>query len=289
VTKKTKSPHLPDLQLVEFDVFNRAIQILQDRSRKNECKRKTALRTQDHNLLAGNIFCGHCGNRLSSAKWQDKKRRKDGSLYVGEPKYKYSCFNKSQKRVECDGQNTYNADTVEHIVIEITKTVLQNFKQAPKDVSIEWRVGKRIFELQKAEKEVQQKLKRQQEQLVTLQAEVGKCLLGQSHFTQDVLANSIEAVKDEIDQIYRELSDITDELQNQTVTKESINRYYDEFDSWVDEFEKAARERKRMILCELYDRIEVRKDYQIAVYINPKYKQFLASEDGVAADLSDAV
>ena len=182
-----------------------------------------------------------------------------------------------------------NADTVEHIVIEITKTILHNFKQAPKDVSIEWRVGKRIYELQKAEKEVQQKLKRQQDQLITLQAEVGKCLLGESRFTQDVLANSIEAVKNEIDQTHRELSEITDELTNQTTTKENINRYYDEFDSWVDEFEKAARERKRMILSELYDRIEIQRDYQIAVYINPNYKQFLASEDEEAPDISDAV
>lgn len=277
VTKKTRSPHLPDLQLIEVEVFNRAVEILKDRSRKNESKRKTALKTAGHNLLSGNIYCGHCKNRLSSAKWQDKKRRKDGSLYVGEPKYKYSCFSKARKRAICDGQNTYNSETVEHIVIEITKTILQNFKQTPKDATIEWRVNKHIFELQKAEKEKDAKLKKQQNQLITLQAEVGKCLLGESSFTEDVLAASIQASKDEIEQSLIELSEIKDELENQTITKENINRYYDEFDSWVGEFEKATRERKRMILVELYDRIEVHKEYKITVYVSPKYKQFLSS------------
>ena len=289
VTKKTRSPHLPDLQLVEFDVFSKVVEILHDRSRQNETKRKTALRTQAHNLLSGNIYCGHCGNRLSSAKWQDKKRRKDGSLYIGEAKYKYSCFYKSQKRVECDGQNTYDSETIEHIVVETTRSILRNFKQMPKDISIEWRVEKRIAELQKAAKEILQKLKRQQEQLTTLQAEVGKCLLGQSRFTQDILADAIEAAKLEIDQTYLAQSEINTELENQTLTKESINRYYDEFDSWVDEFDKATHERKRMILSELYDRIEVRRHYEITVYLNPNYKQFLASDDEENFKMSDAV
>lgn len=107
---------------------------------------------------------------------------------------------KAQKRVVCDGQNTYNAETVEHIVVEIIKTILRNFKQTPKDATIEWRVSKHIFELQKAEKEKDAKLKKQQNQLITLQAEVGKCLLGESSFTEDVLAASIQAVKGEIEQ-----------------------------------------------------------------------------------------
>lgn len=283
VTKKTRSPHLPELQLVSYEVFNRAIEILHDRSRKNEEKRKTALRTQEHNLLSGNVYCGHCGNRLSSSKWQDKKKRKDGSLYVGEPKYKYSCFNKSQKRVACDGQNTYDAETVDFIVLEMTKSILQNFRQTPKDASIEWRVGKRINELQKAEKEVSARLMKAQGHLKKLQGEIVKCLTGESMFSEADLADTIQAAKSDIEQILAEHSEIAAELDNQNATKENINRYYDEFDSWVDEFGKATRERQRMILSELFDRIEVRRGYEIAIYVNPNYKQFLAPDENDTA------
>lgn len=279
ITKKSRSPHLPDLQIVDIEVFNRTIEILHDRSRKNELKRKTALKTQNHNLLSGNIYCGHCKNRLSSIKWQDKKRRKDGSIYVGTPKYKYSCFNKAQKRVECNGQNAYDADTVEHIVIEITKDILQNFKQTPKDASIEWRIGKRIAELQTSEKEATSRLQKQQSQLSTLQAEIVKCLLGESSFTEEMLAASIQSIKSSIDETLKERCAITEELDNQAVTKENVNRYYDEFNSWVDEFEKASHERKRVILTELFDRIEVNYGYEISVYINLNYKQFLTDDN----------
>lgn len=286
VTKKTRSQHLPELQVISIELFNKVVEILHDRARKNEEKRKVALRTKSNALLSGNVYCGHCSTRLAAIKWQNSYVKKDGTV-SGTEKIKYACYHKTQGKTDCDGQHTYDADLIDYIVVQMTKDILTQFRQTPKSASIEWRIGKRIHQLQQARKELGKKEVKQQEQLAKLEAEVAKCLMGESSFSEDTLSNSIATIRGAIEQTQNELTAIDAELDNQTVTKDNISRYYDAFESWSDEFDKADMDRKRMILCELYDRIEVRRDNKVTFYVNPNYKQFLDSE-GEQVQISEA-
>lgn len=51
--------------------------------------------------------------------------------------------------------------------------------------------------------------------------------------------------------------------------------YYDRFTSWAEEFEAAPMERKRMIMSELFSRIEVDRGYEVKIEVALNYKQFL--------------
>lgn len=277
VTKNSRSPHLPELQLVSFETFDRVAEILSDRAGKNEEKRNTALKTQQNGLLSGNVYCGHCGNRMAYVRWQDKKKRKDGTIYIGKLKYKYTCYMRAQKRVDCNGNNSYDAELIENIAVDRTKKLLAGFRSTLKDDALEIQVNQRIYFLQRAGKDLSAEIKQQQAQLKNLISEISKCLMGESSFTEEALAGAINSLRADVEQRQEELNGIQTELKNQTLLHQNLEKYHSDFVLWCDEFGTASRERRRLIFSELYNRIEISKGNLVTVQVSPQYQQFLTS------------
>ena len=55
---------------------------------------------------------------------------------------------------------------------------------------------------------------------------------------------------------------------------EAILPAYRRFKGWAEEFDTASLEQKKMIACQLFDRIELGKDYNITIHMNVTYQQF---------------
>ena len=55
---------------------------------------------------------------------------------------------------------------------------------------------------------------------------------------------------------------------------------YRQFRSWAEEFEGTSLETKKMIVCQLFSRVEVGKGYRIKVTMNMTYRQFVSEWGG---------
>lgn len=77
-----------------------------------------------------------------------------------------------------------------------------------------------------------------------------------------------------LDNREEELRKLDDELLQKNEMIETALPAYRRFKSWAEEFDTASREQKKMIACQLFDRIELGKDYQITLQMNVTYKQF---------------
>ena len=87
-------------------------------------------------LLAGNLYCAHCGIRLSGFWHKDRYRLADGTVKeVMAPKY--NCYAKGLKVRPCDGQQLYKAEIVDEIVEGIAKDIFAMISRMPKDPTIE--------------------------------------------------------------------------------------------------------------------------------------------------------
>ncbi|MDL2324184.1 recombinase family protein [Ruminococcaceae bacterium OttesenSCG-928-A16] len=279
---ETVSPHLPDLQIVEQPIFLRANEILEQRKPINEKKRQVAMTNKGKVLLSGNVYCAHCGTRLASIRYTDSYIRKDGSKYfVEEPKYQ--CYHRARRLNDCDGANNYKASKVDAVVTEVAREVLMQIQDTPKDISIETRLDRQIQNTTQVKKQLERQVAEKQQEQETLQGEIGKCLLGKSRFTEDVLSAEIDRTKAELDALKLELQVAKDELDNQQKTREGISGVYDRFISWADEFDQAPLMRKKVIVNELFERVTVGKGYVMNVKLNPEYAQFLPS----AAELQE--
>lgn len=75
------SPQLEALRLRSDDTYDQILYILEQRQNKNEEKRHIALQTKGQAMLSGNVFCAHCGGRLTTIRYRDSYTRADGTEY----------------------------------------------------------------------------------------------------------------------------------------------------------------------------------------------------------------
>ena len=104
----TTTEALQALRIRSDETYAKILEILEQRNNANEEKRHIALQTKGQAMLSGNIFCAHCGGRLTTIRYRDHYTRADGSEYSVD-QIKYSCYHKSRKLCKCDGQTTYQA------------------------------------------------------------------------------------------------------------------------------------------------------------------------------------
>lgn len=61
-----------------------------------------------------------------------------------------------------------------------------------------------------------------------------------------------------------------------------LDYYYDQFNSWAEEYETATMEQKKMIVCQLIKEINVSKGYVLDIVFNLNYQQFLSAWVGIS-------
>ncbi len=267
------SEQLKRLQIIEEELFNRVQFILDQRQIKDDQKRQIALSTKGKSLLSGNVFCAHCGGKLTTIHYHNKRVRRDGSVYESDS-IKYSCYHKSRKLCECDGQSTYRADKVDEIVCELVKKLFANINEAPEEGRMEYLYKRYIAGNKANQKKLEVEISKSEKQLENLQLEIGKTLTGDSTFSPQDLSAAIHTLKDRIDAAKSKLAELAEEENNGLEAISIIKPAYSQFKSWSEEFDNATLEQKKMIAGQLFQRIEVGRDYKINFVLNMTYQQF---------------
>lgn len=273
VSGGVESPFIPELAIIEVEEFEAVAYLLDQRGILDAEKREIALSTKGKALLSGIAYCAHCGGRLNTIHYKNTRYRRDGSSYVDE-KLKYSCYHKSRKLCECDGQNTYYAERVDEIVVELVKKLFLNMKEAPEEEYIQQLFKKHIAGNKTNQKRLEIDIKKSREQLESLQLEIGKTITGDSPFSVEDLSAAIKNLKEHIDESQNKLILYLEEEKQGKEAIENIRPAYMQFKSWSEEFENATLEQKKVIIGHLFQRVEVGKDYNVNVVLDMTYQQF---------------
>ena len=86
--------------------------------------------------------------------------------------------------------------------------------------------------------------------------------------------NSSE-LEDKISELNESIQSLDDEMNGKKTAMEQVKPMYDTFKGWATEFnENMSTERKKMIISQLFSRIELYKGYDIHIELNMDYKQF---------------
>ena len=274
IAKENTSGFIPELQIVEESIYEDAMAIVEQRKKENEQRRGVAQSSYNKTLLAGNLYCAHCGTRLSGFWHKDRYRLADGTVKeVMAPKY--NCYAKGLKVRPCDGQQLYKAEIVDEIVEGIAKDIFAMISRMPKDPTIEAQLKKNIQNKENLLRELDAKLQSAKKELELYEAQIIKCIEGKSKLSEATLARMISRAEDSVAVYEKEIEKARMDKQNQKDTAAQIEDFYKEFKGWADEYESAALERRRVILSQLFSRIEIGRGYEVKVEIAMSYKQFL--------------
>ena len=277
----TTSPALAALQIRSDEDYEKILYILKQRNNASEEKRHIAMQTKSGAMLSGNVFCAHCGGRLTTMRYRDSYTRADGSVYAVD-QLKYCCYHKARKLVECEGHVTYQADRVDEKVCRLMRKLFSGMSGAPEEERLQEMFRRQMAGNRAKQKKLEVELKKSRTQLDKLQMEIAKSLTGDSAYTAEDLSQVIRTVKTKISDSEKELSNLKEEEERKKQGVDGISPAYNQFRSWAEEFEAASMEEKKMIAGHLFNRVEVDRDYNITVEMNMTYQQFCAEwGDGV--------
>ena len=269
------SPALAALQIRSEEDYEKILYILEQRNNANEEKRHIAMQTKSAAMLSGNVFCAHCGGRMTTMRYKDSYTRADGSVYAVD-QLKYCCYHKARKLVECDGRVTYQADQVDEKVCRLMQKLFSSMAGAPEEDRIQEMFKRQMAGNRAKQRKLEMELRKSRTQLDKLQLEIGKSLTGDSVYTAEDLSQAIGILKTRISDSEKELSSLKEEEERKKQGVDKISPAYNQFKSWAEEFDAASMEEKKMIAGHLFNRIEVDREYNITVEMNMTYQQFCA-------------
>lgn len=274
ITRSVRSQYIPELKIIEPELFQKANWMVTQRCTANAETRKVAQKADNKTLLSGIVYCAHCGARMSGFMHKDRYKLQDGTV-LEKYKPKYNCFQRAQRLRECDGQALYLADRVDAIVLEIAREMFSTIQRSPRDKMLEQKIRQESREKQQQKRVLEKKLKECEHQLERYESEVIKCLDGRSNFSEEMLARLITKAENELKLVRQEYATAMAAIEDEREAEQKIKECYRQFCGWAEEFEMASLARKRIILSYLFEKVEVGKGYEITVHVNMSYTQFI--------------
>lgn len=267
---------IPELQIIDVAMFMNTQELIYQRSHSYEANRRIPRNTRGQSLLAGNVFCGHCGARLSLTTNGKGRPRADGTDTM---RIRYVCQTKTRTHGHCDGQTGYTMSILDSMINDILHQVFRNIKSVPKSeiLSIAHRakMNEQTAIVRRAKKEYEKAKK----DLQVLNDEIANSISGESAFTPQMLKCAI----DEAEQ--RRTTAENDYLTAQKFLDESemyladMSAKYDKFIQWSEVFNTATIEAKKMIVCQIIERVDVFRDYNLKVKFTINVEQFILGLD----------
>lgn len=267
---------IPELQIIDQETFERAQQLMEARTTHHA---ETPLNLKGQSLLVGNIFCGHCRNRLTLTTSGRKRTLKDGTINR-EVRSRYQCHYNVRHPGECDGQSGYGVKKLDNIIDRIVRYQLSKIS-ASSGTDLAAKQNKKAIELAKARCNVATlKLAEKQRELSDLQAETIKVIRGQSRLNIDLLNELVAQAKEELQQLAATVEAAKQELDEHTASADLEQKEYDKIKSWADLYDTCSFAAKKMIISQFIKSVYVYRDYTLEIEFNVSFDEFkiLAAE-----------
>ena len=275
---ESRSEVIPELQIIPSEQYERVQEIMKQRSDKKKENPTVPLNTKGQSLLAGNVYCGHCGSRLNLTTSGRYRKRKDGTI-DDTKRIRYACYGKTRKQTDCDGQTGYTMHILDDLINKIVRDIFAKMKAVSKNEVIQSKYTDEL-ELRKAKLiMLRTEYAKSLESLNILKSEVVKAIKGESSFSTEVLSGIISDSEKECDRLLNLCQTAEREVNESESILKDLSATYDELISWSEIYDRAEFARKKMIVNCLINRVEVRRGYKLKIDFNFDFGQFLNGLD----------
>ena len=270
---ESRSPVQLHLQIISPELFEAAQHIRTTRANAAEQERRIPLNTRGNSLLAGNVFCGHCGSRLALTTNGKAYPCKDDPNRIVK-RVRYVCYGKTRKQTECDGQTGYTAHILDGIIDKVVRQIFERMRAIPKSESVNVRYREKMNERKNLLAAVRADYAKAAAELDTLKAEVIKSIHGESAFSKELLASLITEAEAKCGELKKAFEQAQADYDGGQAMLQSLNAQYDDIISWAELYDTASIEARKMIVSCLISRVEVYRDYKLHIDFNIDLEQF---------------
>lgn len=268
-----QSEIFPELQIITPELFQSAQGLMEQRVNEYNALRTMPRNTRGKSLLSGNVFCGHCGARLTITTNATTRINAAGEK-VERRRFRYVCYNKTRKRADCTGQTGYTMHILDKMITDVLHQVFARMRAVDGDeivsrtnrnamVGLKDRIAATKAERAKASKEYE-----------SLKLEIVKAVQGQSAFPMEILSELVNNARTKMLEADARLSELTSELEASNQRVKAIKADYGRIMEWSEIFDTSDMEVKKMIAGYIINRVDVYSDYRLHIAFNMNFEQF---------------
>ncbi len=261
------------LQIITQAQFEAARSIRESRANAAALETHVPMNTRGSTLLAGNVYCGHCGARLAlTTNGKPYPCATDPHRVV--KRIRYICYGKTRRQTECDGQTGYTAHILDGIVDKVVRHIFEQMWTVNKSEIVSQSYRERMAERKALLDSAKREHAKAADELATLRAEVVKSIRGESSFTTETLGSLLKEAEDRCAALEHQLKSAQAAYDEGQALMASLNRQYDAIIGWSELYDGASIETKKMIVNCLIKRIDVYRDYRVHIDFNIDFDQF---------------
>lgn len=264
------SEKIAEIQIIDDETFDRAQEIMGKRVTHHN---SVPLNTRGQSLLVGNVYCGHCGGRLTLTTSGRKRVNKDGTIHR-EVRARYACHYNIRHPGECDGQSGYGVTKLDDLVSKIVRMQFAKIKKVSAQALIAGQQAKEI-ELAKAKlKLANDQYQEKKKEYDDLKAETIKVIRGISKLNAKLLNELVEEATEALQQTESDMRIARTELKLYTESAEAVRQEYAQLISWAEMYENCTFEAKKMIIAQFVKAAYVRRNYELDILFNVSFEDF---------------
>ena len=266
----SKSEVLPDLQIIDEELFLRAQEIA---SARKVQQREVPLTTRGHSLLVGNVYCGCCGARLMLTTSGHRYRRKDGTEATSIIS-SYKCYNRTNVPGKCEGQSSFSVEKLDNLVDQIIRIQLTQIQKAPPQALLEKQRGREADLARAKVKRLQGEYQQKQRDYQDLRAETLKVIQGNSQFSADLLNSLMDETTAQLKELERQMQSAELELRETVSGAEQVKKEYTQLMNWAELYDNCTFEAKKMIVAQFVKAVHVKRGYELDIEFNVSFEEF---------------
>ena len=270
---ESQSEVFPELQIIDPATFELAQKLMTERVNEFNEQRTLPRNTGGQSMLSGNLFCSHCGGRLTLTTNGTVRKNADG-VQVARRRIRYVCYNKTRHRAECSGQTGYTMHILDGMVTEVLHQIFDRMKAVREDeivsrtqmnvtadVKNQFTAAKREFA--KATKEYE-----------AVKAKLMAIIRGESSLPESVISEMAEEAKRKMMAASEKVSALNSEMEQSNDRTNEIRRDYQNIMKWSEIFDSSDMAVKKMIAGYLIKKISVYSGYRLHIEFNINFAQF---------------
>ena len=265
-----ESEIIPELQIIDQETFDEAQRLMAARATHHST---TPMNMSGHALMKGNIFCGHCGNRLTLATSGHKYIDKNGTEHRT-THFRYRCHYGVNHPDICDGQSVYSVDKLDAIIEEIVLLQLAKIRASNGSEVIEKAHSAHVINAQAYCERIRAELSKKEQELNDYQAEILKAIRGTSVFSKDILAPLISQAQADIRVLTADLEKAQSDLNECCNVKDREVSEFRQLQSWADLYKTCSFDEKKMFLSRFIKHLYVYRDYRLEIEFNVSFEDF---------------
>ena len=270
---ESQSEVFPELQIIDPTTFELAQKLMTERVNEFNEQRTLPRNTSGQSMLSGNLFCGHCGGRLTLTTNGTVRKNADG-VQVARRRIRYVCYNKTRHRAECSGQTGYTMHILDGMVTEVLHQIFDRMKSVREDEIVSRTQMNVTADVKNQLTAAKREFTRATREYDAVKSKLMAIIRGESNLPESVISEMAEDAKKKMMAASEKVSALNAEMEQSNSRTNEIRRDYQSIMKWSEIFDSSDVAVKKMVAGYLIKKISVYSGYRLHIEFNINFAQF---------------